>query len=106
MFTESAMHHRRVIPLMMLGLTSACADRKSDPPDLKFDALEISSVLDREKADDLFADYRQFPWTSSSDAHYLKDIGKRTTEFLITEPTLDELRSAFKNIGGRKAEWG
>ena len=22
---------------MMLGLTSACADRKSDPPDLKFD---------------------------------------------------------------------
>jgi hypothetical protein len=46
------------------------------PDDLRFDALEISPRTNRDKAEYLYKDYRSFAWISSSDAHYLKDIGK------------------------------
>jgi hypothetical protein len=75
------------------------------PEDLKFDALEISPSTDKETAEHLFKDYSFFPWVSSSDAHYLEDIGKRTTSFFIREPSVAEIASAFKNIEGRKVEW-
>ena len=75
------------------------------PDNLKLDALEFSPRTDRRKAEDLFNDYRAFAWVSSSDAHYLDDIGKRTTSFFIKEATIAEIRSAMNNTGGRKAEW-
>jgi PHP family Zn ribbon phosphoesterase len=75
------------------------------PDDLKFDALEISRRINKENADQLFADYKSFIWISSSDSHHLKDMGKRTTSFFMNEPTITEMASAFKNIDGRKVEW-
>lgn len=76
------------------------------PEDLMFDALEFSPKIEKEKAMELFKDYTSFPWVSSSDAHYLEDIGKRTTNFFIKEPTIVEMASAMKNIGSRRVEWG
>ncbi|MBI4847702.1 MAG: PHP domain-containing protein [Nitrospirae bacterium] len=76
------------------------------PEDLNFDALEMSPRTDRGEAALSYNDYTSFAWTTSSDAHWLKDIGERTTTFLINQPTLEEMRLAMKNIDGRKAEWG
>ncbi len=75
------------------------------PADLEFDALEMSPNTDRGKADLLFSDYKSFSWITSSDAHWLKDIGRKTTGFLMNEPTLEEMRLAFKSVDGRRAEW-
>lgn len=75
------------------------------PEDLKFDALEMSPRINKQTAENLYKNYSVFPWISSSDAHYLKDIGKRTTNFYIKEPTIAEMASALKKIGGRKVEW-
>ncbi|MBS1111912.1 MAG: putative metal-dependent phosphoesterase, family [Nitrospirae bacterium] len=76
------------------------------PEDLKFDALEISPNTGKEKAEDLFRDYKTYQWVSSSDAHYIEDIGRKTTSFFIKEATLAEMRAAMKNTGGRRVEWG
>lgn len=76
------------------------------PDNLKFNALEMSVHIDRKQADALFALYNSYPWISSSDAHYLADIGKRTTTFIMNEPTTADMASALNNIGGRRVEWG
>ena len=73
--------------------------------DLEFDALEMSPNIDREKADESFKIYNSYTWISSSDAHYITDIGKRTTIFFMNEPTLEEMALAMKKVGGRKVEW-
>jgi PHP family Zn ribbon phosphoesterase len=75
------------------------------PEDLRFDALEMSPNTERGKAALLFSAYKSFSWTTSSDAHWLKDIGRKTTSFIMNEPTLEEMRLALKNIEGRKVEW-
>jgi PHP family Zn ribbon phosphoesterase len=75
------------------------------PEDLDFDALEMSPNMDRKNAEESFEMYNSFTWISSSDAHYVNDIGRRTTSFLMNEPTLEEMSLAMKNIGGRKVEW-
>ena len=76
------------------------------PADLKFDALEISPRTDRKTAEQLFRDYSSYVTLSASDAHSLDYIGKRTTSFFMNGPSIAEMTSAFKNIDGRKVEWG
>jgi PHP family Zn ribbon phosphoesterase len=76
------------------------------PADLEFDALEMSPNTERGKADLLFSGYKSFPWITSSDAHWLKDIGRKTTSFLVNGPTLEEMSLAFKSVDGRRVEWG
>ncbi len=73
--------------------------------DLAFDALEMSPNMSRQEAEEIFAAYNSFAWISSSDAHYINDIGKRTTSFLMNEPTIKEMALAMKKIDGRKVEW-
>ncbi len=75
------------------------------PEDLKFDAIEMSPNMEREKAEQAFQPYNSFTWVSSSDAHHLQDIGRRTTSFFMKEPTIKEMALTFKNIDGRKAVW-
>ena len=73
--------------------------------DMKFDALEFSPHTDRKNAEERFQPYKSITWISSSDAHHIKDIGKRTINFFIKEPIIKELALAFKNIDGRKTVW-
>jgi PHP family Zn ribbon phosphoesterase len=71
------------------------------PPEIEFDALEISRRISIDKALRTFAGYRHIPWVTSSDAHCLEDIGKRTTGLLLHHSTFEELRLALKGIGDR-----
>lgn len=75
------------------------------PEDLKFDAVEMSPKMSRERAEATFGALKGFPWVSFSDAHYIKDIGRRTTTFNIEEPTFQEIKRAFVREGGRGLFW-
>jgi PHP family Zn ribbon phosphoesterase len=72
------------------------------PEDLPLDALEISPKMSIEQARSLFPDVNRFPLVKSSDAHYPTDIGRQRTNFLIEEPTIEELKLALSNSEGRK----
>jgi len=43
-----------------------------------------------------------YPVITSSDAHFLEDVGKSSTSFLVEEPSLDEIRMALRGNDGRK----
>jgi PHP family Zn ribbon phosphoesterase len=72
------------------------------PDDLPLDAVEISANTPLEEARESFATYGTFPMLTSSDAHFLTDIGKVRTHFFMAEPTTEEMKKAFLNIDGRK----
>ncbi len=72
------------------------------PDDLAFDALEFSHHIDREEAMQRFGSLVRFPWVSFSDAHYLTDIGKRTTILSMKDVSVESIRSALLN---RKISW-
>lgn len=72
------------------------------PEGLNLDALEISPHVSRAQAIERFPEIKKFPLISASDAHFLKDIGKTTTSFLLEAPTIAEIRKAFNNEEGRK----
>lgn len=64
------------------------------PKDLKLDALEISNPSSIEKKYD-------YPVVISSDAHFLEDIGRNSTCFMIEEISLAEIGQALRNEMGR-----
>lgn len=70
------------------------------PDHLELDALEISPRMSFSEAQAKFAPH--LPVISSSDAHFLNEIGIGTTTFLLQAETLDEIKMAFLNAGGRK----
>ncbi|MBI5740962.1 MAG: PHP domain-containing protein [Nitrospirae bacterium] len=76
------------------------------PERLKFDALEISPNTGREQAEFIFSEYKSFAWVTSSDAHVIKDIGRRTVNFFMKGPTIEEMALAFRNMEGRRLQWG
>jgi 3',5'-nucleoside bisphosphate phosphatase len=65
------------------------------PEDLKLDGVETAG--DRINSGDHYG----FPWISSSDAHYIENIGKNVTEFKMEEPSVFELKLAMKGFDGR-----
>ena len=71
--------------------------------DIAFDALEISYNTKRQRAEAVFGEYSSIPWITSSDAHHLNDIGRRTTSFFLEELSFEEIKMAFK--GKRRIEW-
>jgi PHP family Zn ribbon phosphoesterase len=75
------------------------------PEDLRFDAVEISSRMSREKAETTFAGMRPFTRVSFSDAHCVKDIGKRSTTFTMKERTFQEMKQALARKDGRDVSW-
>ena len=68
------------------------------PEDLPLDAVEItgsSHVATACLAED-------FPTVVSSDAHFIEDVGKRRTCFLMEDITVKELRRSFRREAGRR----
>ncbi|HQP30223.1 MAG TPA: PHP domain-containing protein, partial [Deltaproteobacteria bacterium] len=49
------------------------------PPEVRFDALEISAAMDMASARKRYPELAGYPFVSSSDAHYLADIGRGVT---------------------------
>lgn len=72
------------------------------PPGLKFDALEISKRTDQETVRKRFPQCKDYTLITSSDAHYVQDIGTAVTVAEMAEPTFDELGKALRNLEGRK----
>lgn len=71
------------------------------PEGLKLDGIEIVNkkfVINR----DMETGYLYgFPYLFSSDAHYIEDIGKRVTEFRMSQPNVNEMKLALKERDGR-----
>ena len=66
------------------------------PEDLPLDAVEMTDPSRKASL------AQGFPVVVSSDAHFLEDVGKRQTRFLLKEITVEELRKSFKKEGGRR----
>jgi 3',5'-nucleoside bisphosphate phosphatase len=67
------------------------------PPDLRLDALESASP---DKAGGL-DEASGLPVIQSSDAHQPDEIGRRTTLFLLADPSIREIRQALAGLEGR-----
>jgi len=69
------------------------------PEGLELDALEISQYYEHENTN-----YRKygFPLVSFSDAHFLNDIGKNYTIFIIEEASTAEIKKALSGEDGRE----
>ena len=65
------------------------------PEGLGLDAVEVANSSLREW------DYA-YPVVASSDAHYLKDVGRNSTCFLVEETSFDEIVRALNSEGGRR----
>ncbi len=65
------------------------------PQGLRLDAVEVGQPSSAGR------NYG-YPVITSSDAHFLQDIGKNFTDFLVEELSLDEIRMALRSEKGRK----
>ncbi len=70
------------------------------PTDVGFDALEVFAPPDRPP---LIADFAGYglPVISSSDSHFLADIGTTRTTLRMKAATFEELRLTFRGLNGR-----
>ena len=71
------------------------------PPRVDFDGLEVSKHLNLSDVTDRFPEYGRFSFITSSDAHYLKDIGTVRTHFRMKAPEFREIRAALRGEDGR-----
>jgi 3',5'-nucleoside bisphosphate phosphatase len=71
------------------------------PEKIKADALEISGASPLSDFAEIHPEIKAFPLIRNSDAHYIKDVGSRTTSFFIEEPSFNEIRMALKSQNGR-----
>ena len=65
------------------------------PEGLGLDAVEVSNASLREW------DYA-YPVVASSDAHYLEDVGRNSTCFVVEEASFDEIARALNSQDGRR----
>ncbi|MBN1424390.1 PHP domain-containing protein [Candidatus Fermentibacteria bacterium] len=72
------------------------------PLQLEFDALEVSRHVPLPVAAQTFPMYSHHAFITSSDAHYLKDVGAVCTGLLLEEPTVEEVWAAFQGRAGRR----
>ncbi len=70
------------------------------PEDVPFDALELSRHISVEDAHRQIPQTRKYPLIQSGDVHRLDEyLGKNL--FRLEAPTIDEIKRAFANEGGR-----
>ena len=69
------------------------------PEELPLDALELSWMCESSEVNN----YKSYglPLVKSSDAHFLSDVGKAVTTFLLSAPSLSEIAMAFHGVEGR-----
>lgn len=66
-----------------------------------FDALEITSRMNFNEARSKYPELSKYSFIISSDSHFISDIGKSTTRIVLQEPSVAELKMAFKKQNGR-----
>ncbi len=67
-----------------------------------FDALEISKLTGVRQGRQKYPELNRYPFVTSSDAHFIRDIGISTTKILMAEPNFTELSMAFSGQDGRR----
>ncbi|MGI9571138.1 MAG: PHP domain-containing protein, partial [Desulfobulbia bacterium] len=72
------------------------------PPEVALDALEFSPRFTRKEVREKFPQTGAYPLITSSDAHYLGDIGKSSTTFLMERVSVGEIKLALQVKDGRK----
>jgi PHP family Zn ribbon phosphoesterase len=72
------------------------------PPDLAIDGVEVSHRVKLADARKAVPGIAELPCITTSDAHFLDDIGKVWTVFELAEPTLAEIRLALSGQAGRR----
>ena len=71
------------------------------PPDLMLDGVEVSYRLPLSRARRSLPEIGDRPCITSSDAHFLKDIGRACSVLKMAAPTLAEIRLALRGDQGR-----
>jgi len=72
------------------------------PEDLHLDAVEVSYRVPLKSAPNEVPGIKNYPCVTASDAHFLDDIGKVYTEFILDAPNLEEIRMALTGTDGRR----
>jgi len=72
------------------------------PPNLELEALEMSRRTELRETETPIDLSFSIPRIVSSDAHFVEDIGSAYTVLLLAEPSLAEIRLAFRGQEGRK----
>lgn len=70
-------------------------------PSTPFDALEISAAMGLQAARVKYPELSAYALIQSSDAHFIRDIGKGQTCMFLEEATINEIKLAFENRLGR-----
>jgi predicted metal-dependent phosphoesterase TrpH len=73
-------------------------------PDIQFDALEISYRTGKEEARIKYPELSSYTFVESSDAHFIRDIGKRTSVVYMKKPAISEFKMALEGRDGRYIE--
>lgn len=71
------------------------------PEHIPFDALEISANISIEEARRQFSGLEQYPLITSSDAHFIKDLGGAMTRMFLEEAGFSEIYMALRQEKGR-----
>jgi hypothetical protein len=69
--------------------------------DSGFDALEITPRMGFSGARSKYPELSKYSFIISSDSHFIKDIGTTNTRIVLQEPSVAELKMAFKKQNGR-----
>ena len=67
----------------------------------RLDALEISKRTGLEKGRLQYPELKHYTFLTSSDAHFIKDIGSSITTIMMASPNFDELKMALERQNGR-----
>ena len=72
------------------------------PPDLEIDGVEVSYRVKLSSARQEVPGIGNYPCIAASDAHFLDDIGKVTTNLVLAAPTVAEIRLALQGKDDRR----
>ena len=72
------------------------------PTDLVVDGVEISRHVKLAEAHKMVSGIEKFSCITSSDAHFIEDIGKVWTVFQMAVPTIEEIRKSLLQVDGRR----
>jgi PHP family Zn ribbon phosphoesterase len=70
-------------------------------PAIPFDAMEISGISGSAGARKRYPELAHYPFIESSDAHRIGEIGRRSTQIYMEDPTVPELKMALTGRKGR-----
>jgi hypothetical protein len=73
-------------------------------PETPFDALEISAATGMKQARRQYPELSAYAFIKSSDAHVIRDIGRRFSTMILQAANIHELKLAFEKRDGRYIE--